>query len=75
MVNDQNHDFLFFVHFVLSAKIVRKKNFKKTKTGTCTRRQLIGKFGVFTDQNKKQRRCKPTPFFLSRLVINFSGYD
>lgn len=31
MVNDQNHDFLFFVHFVLSAKIVRKKKFKKNQ--------------------------------------------
>lgn len=31
MVNDQNHDFLFFVHFVLSAKIVRKKKLKKNQ--------------------------------------------
>lgn len=62
MVNDQNHDFLFFVHFVLSAKIVRKKNFKKTNTGTCTRRQLIGKFSVFTDQNKNNVDASQHPF-------------
>lgn len=62
MVNDQNHIFLFFVHFVLSAKIVRKKNFKKTNTGTCTRRQLIGKFGISTDQNKNNVDASKHPF-------------